>query len=140
MANLYTRVETVSNAGATVATFGANANKQAATTKFSTRELVLVNVAGTGFDTTPTIVNSNYAKAVVAIQELAEVQAVFTPGAAGFAALVVVDTASTYNTANSDTSLIASMDRVVTEQTGISTTVTVLTADTLIGVVTGSGA
>jgi len=46
MANLYTRVETVSNAGATVATYGANALKNVINQADVGRELI-VKLAGT---------------------------------------------------------------------------------------------
>jgi len=46
MANLYTRVETVSNAGATVATYGANALKNVISTSDAGRTLIL-KLAGT---------------------------------------------------------------------------------------------
>ena len=45
MANLYTRVETVSNAGATVATYGANALKTAISTS-DAGTTVIVSLAG----------------------------------------------------------------------------------------------
>ena len=84
-------------------------------------------VAGTGFDTTPTIVDSNFELAVRAIGSLASIVQIGFPGTAGF--MVAVDGNTFNGTGNGGTAGAAetgaeAIDRVVTAATSISTTVT----------------
>ncbi len=78
----------------TVAT-GVAANYLKATspfTNFGTRQLAILSVAYTGADTTPTITNSLFSQGVRALQQNAEVYAVYTPGSGAFIAIVAYDT------------------------------------------------
>ena len=94
-------------------------------------QLAWYEIAGTGFDTTPTIVNSNFENAVRGIETVATVVVLGTPGASGF--MVGVDS-STFGgrgdssgyglTGVSDTD---TLDAAVTAFTSISTTVTAKT-------------
>jgi hypothetical protein len=79
-------------------------------TNFATRQLRLVKIVATGSDGS-TAVNftdasagalSDFAKAVRALQIVAEVYAIFTPGTAGFMALIAEDTV---NDSNADTNV-----------------------------------
>jgi hypothetical protein len=106
MADIYSVAQTVSNAGATVATLGSNSRKVTATTQFGTRELtaITVTIGGTAINMTLsdgaaagatgyTLSNSPYSAAVRALQGFAEVYAVYAPVATGFIALIAADTA-----------------------------------------------
>jgi len=75
-------------------TVTANYLKTSPSTQFGTRELKLISVSYTGADTTPTIANSLYSQGVRALQQNAEVYAVFTAAAGAFIAIVANDTVS----------------------------------------------
>jgi len=84
-------------------------------------------IAGSGFDTTPTIVDSNFEKAVRAIESLASIVQIGFPGSGGF--LVAVDGNTFNGTGNGGTAGVSetgaeALDRVITDATSISTTVT----------------
>ena len=68
----------IGNAG-NVHNITANYLKADPSTQFGTRQLSVINIAFTGADTTPTISNSLYSQAVRALQQTAEVWAIFTP-------------------------------------------------------------
>jgi hypothetical protein len=98
MADLYTRVETVSNAGVTVATYGANALKLVGDgaagvgpyTRFGTRQIQAIKIVSAAVDetTTPTIRYSNLQKIVNALQSHAEIYYVGIP-ASDFVTVIV---------------------------------------------------
>jgi hypothetical protein len=110
MADIYSVAQTVSNAGATVATLGSNSRKVTATTQFGTRALKFITItadnasdsdidftasyaSGTGtFAGAYTDSNSYFSKAVRAIQLTQEVYAVGTPTATAFTVVVADDT------------------------------------------------
>lgn len=74
----------------------ANYLKAAPSTRFSTRELSIVKIVITDVDLTPTASNSNFSKAVRALQQTAEVYAIGKPVADGandyFQAIIATDT------------------------------------------------
>ena len=87
------------------ANYGRMTNQQTygigqAFTNFATRQLRLIKVTATGsngstavdFTDASATANSDFSKAVRAVQGYAEVYAIFTPGTAGFLALVAEDT------------------------------------------------
>jgi hypothetical protein len=102
MADLYTRVETVNNAGTTVATFGANANKLLGDgaagvgpySRFGTRQIQAIKIVSSAVDetTTPTIQASNMQKIVNALQGFGEVYYVGIPAANFVVAHMALDT------------------------------------------------
>ena len=66
--------------------------KTISSTQFGTRRLSVINIAFTGADTTPTIANSLFSQAVRALQQTAEVWAVFTPTSGEFKAIIATHT------------------------------------------------
>jgi hypothetical protein len=66
--------------------------KAISSTQFGTRRLSVINIAFTGADTTPTIANSLFSQAVRALQQTAEVWAVFTPASDNFKAIIATHT------------------------------------------------
>jgi hypothetical protein len=72
-------------------TVTANYLKASPSTQFGTRQLSVINIAFTGADTTPTIANSLFSQAVRALQQTAEVWAVFTPTTGAFNAIISTD-------------------------------------------------
>lgn len=92
--------------GTTVAAnYGRMTNQQTygvgqAFTQFATRQLRMIKVVAVGSDGTTAVNftdasasgNSDFSKAVRALQTCAEVYTIFTPGTAGFLALVAEDT------------------------------------------------
>ena len=105
----------------------ANYLKSAPSTQFGTRDLAFYTVAGTGFDTTYANSDSNYAQAVRAIQTIAEVYGVGTPGAAGFIVIIASDTANAYVSSNTDSNVAAAIKAVVDNASGVTSTVTLKT-------------
>jgi hypothetical protein len=93
MADIYSVAQTVSNAGATVATAGDNSRKLLGDgaagigpyTRFGTPALTAVKIVSTAVDftTTPAAANSAMAKAVNALQGFAEVYYVGKPTSSG---------------------------------------------------------
>jgi hypothetical protein len=73
-------------------TVAANYLKAISSTQFGTRRLSVINIAFTGADTTPTIANSLFSQAVRALQQTAEVWAVFTPTSGNFKAIIATHT------------------------------------------------
>ena len=69
----------------------ANYLKASPSSQFGTRELVFISVSYAGADTTPTIANSLFSQAVRALQQTAEVWAVFTPTTGAFNAIISTD-------------------------------------------------
>lgn len=112
-------------------TVAANYLKASPSTQFGTRAISFYSVAGTGFNTNYSDSDSNFAKAVRAIETIAEVYLLGTPASAGFVVGIATDTANAYVSSNGDTDVAAAIDAVVTNATSISTTVT---AKTLTGV------
>lgn len=94
-------------------------------------QLAWYSIAGTGFDTNYATVNSNFEKAVRAIETVATVVILGTPGSAGF--MVGIDAASFAGRGDSSgygltgVSDVDTLDAAITASTGISTTVTVKT-------------
>ena len=76
--------------------------KTVSTTQFGTRRLSVINIAFTGADTTPTIANSLFSQAVRALQQTAEVWAVFTPTSGEFKAIIATHTQYQGTTAEGD--------------------------------------
>lgn len=108
-------------------------------TNFATRQLRLIKIVATASDGT-TAVNftdasagalSDFSKAVRALQTVAEVYAIFTPGTAGFMALIAEDTVNDSDTSSNvpggygdvEASILAALAK------GGSATATVTTAD-----------
>jgi hypothetical protein len=73
-------------------TVTANYLKAISSTQFGTRRLSVINIAFTGADTTPTIANSLFSQAVRALQQTAEVWAIFTPTSGEFKAIIATHT------------------------------------------------
>ena len=69
----------------------ANYLKASPSTQFGTRQLSVISISFTGADTTPTIANSLFSQAVRALQQTAEVWAVFTPTSGAFNAIISTD-------------------------------------------------
>ena len=89
----------ISNGG-NVHNITANYLKADPSTQFGTRQLSVINIAFTGADTTPTISNSLYSQAVRALQQTAEVWAVFTPTSGAFNAIISTDSQWAGNSAH----------------------------------------
>ena len=116
MADIYSVAQTVSNAGATVATAGSNALKTVQRTQFGTRELSVVKVLVGGTNASMILVdgstgdvggipghtysNSLFSAAVRNLQIFGEVYAVYTPVATGFMAVVATDTLNSSESGN----------------------------------------
>jgi hypothetical protein len=76
-------------------TVTANYLKAAPTTQFGTRQLAVINIAVAGVETNYANANSLFSKTVRALQQTAEVYAVFTPTTDAFKAIIAADTQST---------------------------------------------
>ena len=116
MADIYSVAQTVSNAGATVATAGSNARKTVQRTQFGTRELSVVKVLVGGTNASMILVNGStgdvggipghtysnslFSAAVRNLQIFGEVYAVYTPVATGFMAVVATDTLNSSESGN----------------------------------------
>jgi len=81
-------------------------------------------VAGTGFDTSYNTVGSNFELAVRAIESIATIVQLGTPGTQGFLVAVDGNTYNGYTSGGSAVTAADAIDAVVTAATSISTTVT----------------
>lgn len=66
--------------------------KTVTTTQFGTRRLSVINIAIAGVDTNFANANSLFSRSVRALQQTAEVWAVFTPAAGAFKAIIATHT------------------------------------------------
>jgi hypothetical protein len=151
MADLYTRVETVSNAGVTVATYGANALKLVGDgaagvgpyTRFGTRQIQAIKIVSAAVDetTTPAIQASNLQKIVNALQGFGEVYYVGVPGANFIVAHMALDTMNAGGqgadlfggTADTGNTTYESMETVISLALGQAVTDVTVTSVTLTG-------
>ena len=151
MADLYTRVETVNNAGTTVATFGANANKLLGDgasgvgpyTRFGTRQIQAIKIVSAAVDetTTPAIQASNLQKIVNALQGFGEVYYVGVPAANFIVAHMALDTMNAGGqgadvfggTADTGNTSYESMETVISLALGQAVTDVTVTSVTLTG-------
>lgn len=151
MADLYTRVETVSNAGATVATYGANALKLVGDgaagvgpyTRFGTRQIQAIKIVSAAVDetTTPAIQASNLQKIVNALQGFGEVYYVGVPAANFIVAHMALDTMNAGGqgadlfggTADTGNTTYESMETVISLALGQAVTDVTVTSVTLTG-------
>jgi hypothetical protein len=151
MADLYTRVETVNNAGTTVATFGANANKLLGDgasgvgpyTRFGTRQIQAIKIVSAAVDetTTPAIQASNLQKIVNALQGFGEVYYVGVPAANFIVAHMALDTMNAGGqgadlfggTADTGNTTYESMETVISLALGQAVTDVTVTSVTLTG-------
>jgi hypothetical protein len=81
-------------------TVGANYLKAAPSTAFGTRKLLVLNVAVAGVDTNYADANSLFSKTIRAIQQTAEIHAVFTPTTDAVKVIIAADTQWTGDSAN----------------------------------------
>jgi hypothetical protein len=95
----------------------------APSTNFATRVLGFYSIAFSGAETNYGDVGSNFQKAVQGVQQIAELYAVGTPAGGAFVVVVSEDTV----TREDGVSVASMLDAVVTESTGVSTSVTELT-------------
>jgi hypothetical protein len=151
MADLYTRIETVSNAGVTVATYGANANRLLGDgaagvgpyTRFGTRQIQAIKIVSAAVDetTTPAIQASNLQKIVNALQGFGEVFYVGVPDTNFVVAHMALDTmnaggrgADTFGgTADTGNTTYESMETVISLALGQAVTDVTVTSVTLTG-------
>jgi hypothetical protein len=151
MADLYTRVETVNNAGTTVATFGANANKLLGDgasgvgpyTRFGTRQIQAIKIVSAAVDetTTPAIQASNLQKIVNALQGFGEIYYIGVPASDFVVAHMALDTmnaggrgADTFGgTADTGNTTYESMETVISLALGQAVTDVTVTSVTLTG-------
>jgi hypothetical protein len=73
-------------------TVAANYLKTVPTTQFGTRRLSVINIAISGVHTNYADANSLFSKSVRALQQTAEVWAVFTPASGAFKAIIATHT------------------------------------------------
>ena len=73
-------------------TVAANYLKTVPTTQFGTRRLSVINIAISGVDTNFANANSLFSRSVRALQQTAEVWAVFTPASGAFKAIIATHT------------------------------------------------
>lgn len=78
----------------------ANYLKADPSTQFGTRQLAVINIAFTGADTSYADSDSLYSQAVRALQQTAEIWAVFTPTSGAFNAIVSKDSLWAGNSAH----------------------------------------
>jgi len=128
MADLTSFAQTYSNAGAAITTAYLPANNYKMTTPpnggaYGTRELSFLKVTLTGIETTPTIANSNFAKAVKGVQTMAEVYyaAVLTTDEAII--IVSKDTLTTADSASDQTAGYGLFEAAINAATGGTATV-----------------
>jgi len=81
-------------------TVGANYLKAAPSTAFGTRKLLVLNVAVAGVDSNYADANSLFSKTIRAIQQTAEIHAVFTPTTDAVKVIIAADTQWTGDSAN----------------------------------------
>jgi hypothetical protein len=106
-------------------TVTANYLKAAPSTQFGTRQLSVINVAVAGVETNYANANSLFSKTVRALQQTAEVYAVFTPTTDAFKAIIAADTQSTADSATDQTAGFGLLETAIAAGNGgVSATVT----------------
>ena len=81
-------------------TVGANYLKAAPSTRFGTRQLLVLNLAVTGIDTNYADANSLFSKTIRAVQQTAEIHAIFTPTTDSVNIIIAADTQWSGDSAN----------------------------------------
>lgn len=94
--------------------------------RFGTRELVILNVAMTGVDTTPNNANSNLVKAIKGIQTMAQVVYVGIPDSGNVGVIVEKENLTGADGAADETQGFGLLEAAIQAATGVAATVTAL--------------